>query len=317
MEAPDISGISEGIKESIRADIEEKLTEEPVNPACTVGISISNSLDLNSLGFTNLHIQDAMVEIARYLLVNNCNLVYGGDLRTGGFTYIFSELAKQYSTPKNYDLFRVVNYFAWPIHLKLTRSDDSEFKANNIQLIKLIPPPGVTVEASKYISPDELQNKIIWAKSLSYMRKEIIKNTQARVLIGGQVSNYMGIMPGLLEEFITSIRAKQPVFLCGAFGGVTKGIIETLLNEEPEALTEKYQLHNLSYQELFNRWNNDETDKINYSIISQEIKDFGLISLSKANGLSENENIRLFETPHIPEMTFLILKGLKNVGLLN
>lgn len=317
MEAPDISGISDEMKESIKASIEDKLSESQAKPACTVGISISNSPDLDSLGFTNLHIQDAMVEVARYLLVNNCSLIYGGDLRTGGFTYIFSELAKQYSTPQNYDSFRVINYFAWPIHLKLSRSDDSEFKANNIQLIKLTPPPDITVDPSKFILPDEFPNKIIWAKSLSYMRKEIIKNTQARILIGGQVANYMGIMPGLLEEFITSMRAKQPIFLCGAFGGVTKAIIETLLKREPETLTEKYQFQNLSYKELFSYWNKAEDDKIDYTEISQEIKRFGVASLSKSNGLSENENLRLFETPHIPEMNFLILKGLKNVGLIN
>ena len=61
MDTPDISGVSEGIKESIKANIEEKLQEEELLPTCNVGISISDSQDLDILGFTNLHIQDAMV----------------------------------------------------------------------------------------------------------------------------------------------------------------------------------------------------------------------------------------------------------------
>ncbi len=314
MDNTDISGVSEGIKESIKANIEEKSQEEELLPNCNIGISISDSQDLDILGFTNLHIQDAMVEMARYLLVNNCKLIYGGDLRNGGFTYIFSELAKLYSTPKNYDSFRVANYFAWPIHINLSRLDDSEFKASNIQVVKLSPPPEITVNDKLFIKPDSIDNRVIWSKSLSYMRTEIIKNTQARIFLGGQVSNYKGIMPGLLEEFITSIREKQPVYLCGAFGGATKAISEALINKNVETLTEEFQFKNSSYKELLTYWNNNEANKIDYSIISQEIKDLGILKFSKLNGLSENDNLRLFVTPHIPEIIFLILKGLKVLG---
>ncbi len=311
MDTPDISGVSPGIKESIKANIEEKLNEEKSTPTSTIGISISDSLDLDSLGFTNLHVQDAMVEIARYLLVNNCKLAYGGDLRTGGFTYIFSELANQYSTPKNYDSFRVFNYFAWPIHLNLSRLDDSEFKASNIKIEKLPPPPNIIVDASVFIKPDNLPEKIIWAKSLTYMRHIITNGTQARILIGGQVMKYMGIVPGLVEEAVYSIRKKQALFLCGAFGGATKVVINAILNIDNATLTSEFQCQNDAYNDFYNYWNSTETEKISYSEISKEFSNYGVKELSANNGLSIDENMRLFSTPHIPEMIYLILKGLK------
>jgi hypothetical protein len=317
MDTPDISGVSEGIKESIKANIEEKLQEEELLPTCNIGISISDSQDLDILGFTNLHIQDAMVEMARYLLVNNCKLIYGGDLRKGGFTYIFSELAKLYSNPKNYDSFRVANYFAWPVHVNLSRLDDSEFKASNIQVVKLPPPPEITVDDKIFIKPDSIDNRVIWSKSLSYMRTEIVKNTQARIIIGGPATNFMGLMPGLLEEFLVSIRSNQPVFLCGAFGGITKSIIDTLFDCSNNCISDEFQTQNTAYKEFFNHWNTTEANKISYTPIAQEIHNFGVEGLSRLNGLSIEDNQRLFQTPHIPEMIFLVLKGLKGLRLLN
>jgi hypothetical protein len=311
MDTPDISGISEGLKTSTKANIEEQSSENQVKASCIVGISISDSPDLDSLGFTDLHVQDAMVEIARYLLVNNCKLIYGGDLRKGGFTFIFSELAKLYSNAKNYDSFRVANYFAWPIHINLSRVDDSEFKANNIQVVKLPPPKDISIEPDVFLKPDNLNNKIIWAKSLTSMRLTITETSQARILIGGQVMNYMGIVPGLVEEAIYSIRKMQPLYLCGAFGGATKAIIDAVFNGNSHHLTDDFQSKNQLYKDFYDHWNSTEAQKINYPALTKEFNDFGINGLSSGNGLTEDENKRLAKTPHIPEMIYLIVKGLK------
>ena len=264
MEAPDISGISEGIKNSTKANIEEQKTEKQVKPSCSVGISISDSPDLDRLGFNYLHIEDAMVEVARYLLANNFKLVYGGDLRKGGFTFIFSELAKQYSTSTNYNSFRVVNYFAWPVHINLLRIDDSEFKANNIQVVKLPPPKDVNVDPDNFIKPENLTDKVIWAKSLTYLRHVITETSEARILMGGQVRDYFGIVPGLVEEAIYSMRRKkQALYLCGTFGGATKAIIDGIMMQNNDALSIEFQRQNKSYKEFYNYWNATKFIKLN------------------------------------------------------
>ena len=311
MNTPDISGVSEGIAQSVKENLEEERAKEESVASCTIGISISESTDTDALGFTNLHVQDAMVEITRYLLVNNCKLIYGGDLRRGGYTFIFSELAKLYSKPENYHSFRIANYFAWPIHLNMLRSDDSEFKANNIQIEKLPLPDGIDVDPAIFIKPDTIPHKIIWAKSLSNMRKIITENSQARVIMGGQIKNYMGKIPGVVEEAILSVRQKKPVYICGAFGGGAKTIVEAICQGKSHSLSDEFQNQDAEYFNFQTEWNKTEVDKISFEQINKEFSDLGIKGLSDANGLSEVDNMRLFGTPHITEMVYLILKGLK------
>ena len=63
--------------------------------------------------------EDLSVELARHLLISGAHLVYGGDLRPGGFTELFKDLTYQYGiyekdkTLKNY----FTNYLAWPIYI--------------------------------------------------------------------------------------------------------------------------------------------------------------------------------------------------------
>jgi hypothetical protein len=66
------------------------------------------------------------------------------------------------------------------------------------------------------------------AQSLTSMRKYLIANTDARVFAGGKRSAFTGAAPGLLEEAIMAVRARQPIYLAGGFGGITLDIARTL-----------------------------------------------------------------------------------------
>lgn len=61
-----------------------------------VAISISESPDSSILGIGKAMFEDLSVELARHLLISGAHLVYGGDLRQGGFTEMFKDLAYQY-----------------------------------------------------------------------------------------------------------------------------------------------------------------------------------------------------------------------------
>ena len=62
-----------------------------------IGLSISDSPGLDSLGFDKIHLDDAAVEFARYLLESRAILAYGGDLRPGGFTALLRNLVWTYN----------------------------------------------------------------------------------------------------------------------------------------------------------------------------------------------------------------------------
>src|SRR5688500_11629190 len=132
MSQPNIAGLSEGLAKSVEKSLQQQ--EAATGPLPTVAVSISEPEDAAGLGFTEWHLQDALVEISRDLLVHRCKLLYGGDLRKGGFTEIFAELAKVYTTSCPDAERPAVNYFAWPIHLQLSRADETEFKANGFEI---------------------------------------------------------------------------------------------------------------------------------------------------------------------------------------
>ena len=53
------------------------------------------------------------------------------------------------------------------------------------------------------------------------MRRTMLAQTNARILLGGRVENYKGVMPGIAEEALLSLQVGQPLFLLGGFGGCT------------------------------------------------------------------------------------------------
>src|SRR4051812_28731348 len=110
-----ISGISENLADSIAEQeaIDEKQIDNLLLSGKQIAISVSESEELEQLGLSEHRLRDISIEIARYLIVNGATLLYGGDLRVGGFTEIFSELSFQYKYLKDRE-FRFVNYFSFP-----------------------------------------------------------------------------------------------------------------------------------------------------------------------------------------------------------
>src|SRR6202007_799455 len=67
-----------------------------------------------------------------------------------------------------------------------------------------------------------------WSSGLTAMRNVMLAETNARVVLGGRVDQYRGVMPGTAEEALLSLQARQPLFLMGGFGGCARDIAETL-----------------------------------------------------------------------------------------
>lgn len=274
-----------------------------------IGISISNSENIYELGFSDMHRDDAMIEIARYLLVQGSTLVYGGDLRSGGYTLLLSELSYQYRAKEDRNKIHVINYSSYPIYRKITREQENEFIKNRVDFKPIKPPKPFKVR--KYFDPVGNDNKYIWAESLTKMRKQMIKMCDARILMGGKLSGYSGRIPGIVEESMLSLEHNKPTFIIGAFGGASQAVAKCLLRENCEELTENWQFKDKKYKEFVEYYNlRNKSNKINYDEIRTFHTKYRLTRLSKNNGLTIEENRRLFNTIHIPEMIFLILKGL-------
>ena len=278
----------------------------------TVGLSISESPDLERLGFGTVHLQDAMVEFARYLLAGGVTLAYGGDLRQGGFTQILFELLETHRYAGGDPLNRIVNALAWPSYLKLKKTDQARLK-QIAKFQRIGPPADVVIDVEQFLPPDSTENRYIWARCLTHMREYMNQTIDVRLVLGGTLQGYNGKYPGLAEEAYLALQDQKPLFLIGAFGGCAKAIIDALEGGSPEGLSKKFQLQDVNYAELL-RYYNDRIKQspIDYSNLLMFFRKQGVRGLN--NGLTEEENRRLFETPHIPEMIMLVLKGLRTIS---
>lgn len=199
-------------------------------PPRAIAVSISDSPDTEGLGVSVDHAWDTFVELVIELLASGVDLAYGGDLRTRGFTEVLFELAGRYRRPGQTTV-RVTNYLAWPVHVRMSMSDldnvaESVHHVAHLALVGLNGTRMSTAERREIQSrePDGSE----WRSGLTSMRAVMRAETSARIAIGGQVENYKGKMPGIAEEALLSLRAKQPLFLVGGFGGCTRDIAETL-----------------------------------------------------------------------------------------
>ncbi|WP_027067144.1 hypothetical protein [Maribacter sp. Hel_I_7] len=277
-----------------------------------VAISISDSPEIENLGFSLAHQRNLITEITRFLIIHGSCLIYGGDLRQNGYTRMFSNLVHQYRPSKEAGKLFFKNYFSFPIHLNLKTTDILEFKKNGVLPVTVEPPADLGIDQSKFYVPEGNDNLFIWAESLTKMRQKMQSNTDARIFTGGSMSNFKGKYPGLLEESILALENNIPVYFMGIFGGITSRIIEGLNGKKPEELTIEWQSsQNENYKEFVSHYNSKKSeDKIDYKLTRDFLNNYTLERLSKNNGLSIAENERLFNTVHTSEIIFLIMKGL-------
>ena len=257
-----------------------------------VAISVSESPDMPILGLSDEHLRDAMAEIARHLLALGARLVYGGDLRAYGFTELLFELVARHRRDgdEGDERTSATDYLAWPVHISQSMADLERFNselAGSAGLVLLsLDGDRLSMEQRK-ILPESQPSDTQWAEGLTAMRKVILGESQARIVLGGRTENYKGIMPGIAEEALLSLQTGQSLFLVGGFGGCTRDIAETLgLLGAGNASPTKWAM-----REVFQAFNGENLN----------------------NGLTNEENVTLATTPHVDQAVTLILRGLLRV----
>jgi SLOG cluster2/TIR domain len=284
-----------------------------------IGISISESPDLEKLGFSAVHQKRALIEISRHLLAQGASVAYGGDLRPDGFTLDLVEMVKAYNEQTTERAKKILNFLAWPLHLDVA----TEWLANrknevSIQMISLpqdLKQKPFNIDENTFLKPNSTVNCYIWSRCLTSMREHMADKVDARIILGGRVTGYKGALPGIMEEAALAIAQHKPLFVLGAFGGCAKAVGEALLGDNPELLTRSYQIsQNPGYEEMLNFYNQNSIQGsphpvIDYSSLMEVFSNAGFGGLN--NGLTELENHRLFEVEDLDEMVYLILKGLQ------
>lgn len=281
-----------------------------------VAISISDSPDRKLLGLTKLHQERLWERIASLLLSAGAQLAYGGDLRKDGYTErLWNLIRGALDAGGRLPAAVVHSYLGWPITLTVTNADRAQLP-EVIELHDIPMPPALTCDPRLYISPESLdpQEQFAWTASMATMRRLMATHCDARVMVGGQLRSASPV-PGLVDEFLTFSPGK-PVYLAGGFGGMTRVIGRALLGESPPELTRAFQEDGGERTALMDYFDHEVAsgawaglEPLDFDALVRRLNGMGIASL--ANGLTDAENLRLFWSKDILEITSLVLTGLR------
>lgn len=284
-----------------------------------VGISISEPSDfeLMNLGQTSQHLRLLMQDLARYALGYGAELIYGGDLRPDGFTeFLFQEAHALQNRLKSLKV-HLTNHIAWPIHLADT-TELREWKAKHRKIASMteydIPQDVVDLvnTPEEFLKPTDPASSFVWSRSLTEMRKSMIEACHLRISAGGRMTAYKGWMPGVLEEIAIAVQLEKPVYLVGGFGGVTRSVCRLITERAvPEELSIEWQLSNNPGLKQTMKF--AASRGVDYEGMYSRAIDL-VMNAELRNGLSLEENIKLFETPFADEVIHMILNGVERLS---
>ncbi len=193
-----------------------------------VGLSVSESADLGRLGLQSQHADQAIAELARAILLAGGQLTYGGWLEPTSFTSLLMTEVTAYGGGET----RLTLVVAFPEHRKLRLSvlDGIRDELGGLARLVYLDPVGSEVDPGDGRSeePDEVKDGVLKRRSYTALRRVMAERTDARVIVGGKLSRFEGEMPGIIEEAITSVRAEQPLYVAGGFGGAAAAVARTL-----------------------------------------------------------------------------------------
>ncbi len=253
-----------------------------------IAISISESDDLAVLGLAEEHLRDAMTEISRHLLAMGARLVYGGDMRDNGYTKLLFELVARHRRDADVGDVRpaIASYLPWPVHSMKSREYLSSLREDlqGIGELHCLGKEGRALadDAQGGPSPAVFSDED-WASSLTAMRQVQTEAIDARIVLGGRVTKFKGRMPGIAEETEFALRANQPLYLLGGFGGCARDIAADMGLMPP---VDKYA--EWPGRKGFSSWKASDM----------------------ANGLELEETRTLARTVHVDQAVALILRGM-------
>ena len=276
----------------------------PADALCglRLGVSVSDSTDLARLGLTSRHVELALAEIARSVLLGRGGLVYGGRATPSGFTqFLIHEVNNYGSHPEALTL-----CLAAPEHQKLSVEELDSLDCDlgiRGKLICLDPAGNVIDNGALPQAPEvrgSMNGRSDHQASYSAMRRYIGKTSDARVILGGQLKGFKGAMPGIIEEAIYTVEAKQPLFVIAGFGGAAALVAQTLgiddLDWAPNEFPERPDDH-----------------RIDESLCRLQAAAHESQWSSKNCGLNKTEMHQLAASYRPKEIASLIANGLANI----
>lgn len=260
-----------------------------------LGLSVSDSPDLDRLGLLDTHFRMTLGELARTVIIAGGSLYYGGHLQPGGITNFLIEELHRYGRRDR----PLKVCLAWTVHRAMT----PEQIANQKDLLGLfgeihyLSPEGDRLDGlvdEPVINDPPAEER---ARSLSGLRTYMTTNTSARIVIGGKRAGFQGAMPGILEEVLFALERKQPLYLSGGFGGAALDAIRRLRPDYAEWFPHTHDAPAPDERLL------EGLERIEATVAAAQWDGFD-------NGLSKDENRLLAASYRPSEIAALVGKGM-------
>ena len=162
------------------------------------------------------------LQSARAILIAGGSIVYGGRLIPTGFTQILLDEVRGFAEDRD----ALTICLALSEHIKMSNDELMQFigELHTSAVIVCLDQEGHPVRPIERdtVSPVDVPN------GLTALRRHITSICDARVVVGGQLSGFQGLMPGVIEESLMTVKAKQPLYVAGGFGGAAAAVANAL-----------------------------------------------------------------------------------------
>lgn len=297
----------------------------------TIAVSISESDDVRWYGLSKEHVDTLSDEIHLYLLLAGLKIAYGGVLKGGSvtgsnFTLRLFELVRAYSRLAE-DIRTVplensvVNIAPWPLRLNYGEADWALFTGDVALFIEgprpdlpwsddEIFPPNLS---GREIGSDTAERRYAWARGLTAMRQSVTQQSKARLVLGGKLKGFSGLVPGVIEESWISMKSRQALFLAGGFGGAARAVSDMLLGDLRPEFSADWARQNIPDHELSRQLYGKHGGCLpKLDQMGADFAAWGKAGLSAAlnNGLDDGQNRDLMLSTDPQRIAQLVLTGL-------
>jgi hypothetical protein len=297
-------------------------------------------------------LEDVWTRVATRLLESGAALVYGGDLRPGGFTVRLAEahsrLANVLGQPQDED----TGPFARPRPARVTcfqwTSGGQHPRGPEFDRIDFRPMPGLSerefielgLPSTTDLSQFDRQAEPIagwrssrdWCCRLGYtlvmfrLRGQITRLADALLVFGGREFGSTGRFPGLAEEVMLSLASGAAVYICGGFGGAAHAVGQLLGLGDPWSVVpdclerDKHGPGAATLEAAVKGWgrrfqlpHRDDLPLDHEALVAFLSSHAVGGSRWPDNGLTAEENRTLFRTTHAEQIIRALTKGLRRL----
>lgn len=297
----------------------------------TITVSISESDDAQKYGLSKEHFATLTDEIHLYLLLAGLKIAYGGALK-GSFSEVSNFTLRLFELVRTYSKLAqgvnaqplenaILNVAPWPLQLSY---GDPEWKlfTGNVARYENGPRPDLpwsdddvfpAAAGSRPLDSDTPQRRYAWARGLTAMRSRITALSQARLVIGGKLAGYAGLVPGVVEEAWLSLMQKKPLYVVGGFGGAARAVYDRLLGIERVEFADVWSRQHIpDYDAALAMYAKYGAEFVSMERMGKDIALCSQAGLGSTlnNGLDEAENRELMASTDPQSIARLVLTGL-------